>query len=253
MKNEMTTPASAAIPGSQPDSTKLASLLALAAGAVAMPQTSQADIIFTDLSANPVQVGFLGGGVSYMLQLPGTVKFGFLRTQQTVTTTFFSSLVFYRSVVAYDMFGAVPAYIQSGPGGFAAPRPYGQAWNAGGLPLTYTVWMGSANSTDRTPFNGYNNQYLGFTFVDSTAGNVTRYGWIEVSLNISFVNPTGTSGGPNVTIHGYGWDDTGAQPFMGQKPVPEPSSAALLVIGALALGAPGLRKWRQNRDTSDPS
>src|SRR5437016_7026650 len=38
------------------DSSKLLSLLTLAAGAVAMPQTSKADIIVTDLSAHPVTV-----------------------------------------------------------------------------------------------------------------------------------------------------------------------------------------------------
>ena len=38
------------------DSTKLISLLALAAGAIAMPQTGSADIIYTDLGGSPATV-----------------------------------------------------------------------------------------------------------------------------------------------------------------------------------------------------
>ncbi len=59
--------------------------------------------------------------------------------------------------------------------------------------------------------------------------------------------------GPNVTIWGYAYDNTGAKPTMGQLPVPEPSSGALLVMGAMALGARGLRKWRQKRLPVNPA
>ena len=249
MKTDLTT-ASVSLSCSPADSTKLASLLALAAGAIAMPQTGNAEIVYTDLSSSPKQVGWTGGAASYLLQLPGTVLFGFQRFQQTLTTTTpFTSTFFVRGVIAADMYGAATARIQEGPGGFAAPQTYGVAWNQGGFPLVYTVTMGAASTSNRTPSSGYDHQYLGFRFRDSTAGNAFRYGWIEVGLTMGLVNPfPSPSGGPNVTIYGYGWDNTGAQPTMGQKPaVPEPTSAALLMIGALALGAPGLRKWRQNR------
>jgi len=251
MKTEMTT-TSVTVSCSPTDSTKLASLLAVAAGAIAMPQTGNADIIFKDLSSSPVEVGFLGGTDKYTLELPGAVLFGFERSQRTTSTT--SSIFFVRSVVAADMFGiGATAKIQAGANGIPVPLAYGAAWNAGGLPLTFTATVGWATTYNRQPA-GYDHQYVGFRFQDSTAGNQLRYGWIELGLSVTFVNPVGgVTGGPNVTIYGYGWDNNGAQPFMGQKPVPEPSSAALLVIGALALGAPGLRKWRQNRDQASNS
>ena len=50
---------------------------------------------------------------------------------------------------------------------------------------------------------------------------------------------------PTVTIYEYGYDDAGAQIATGE--VPEPSSAALLALGALTFGAKGLRSWRRNR------
>src|SRR5256885_17025123 len=60
------------------DATKLLSLLALAAGAVAIPETSNADIIFTDLSANPVTVGTNANSSFLIDNLPGTARLGFL-------------------------------------------------------------------------------------------------------------------------------------------------------------------------------
>ena len=56
--------------------------------------------------------------------------------------------------------------------------------------------------------------------------------------------------GPLVTIYRYGWDNTGLQPTMGQTLVPEPSAAAIVALGAMALGARGVRSWRQKRDVA---
>ena len=250
MKTKMTTTTvSMVCTGNQTDSSKLVSLLALAAGAVAMPQTSNADIIYTDLNSSPAHVGFLGGEASFMFTLPGSALFGFQRFERTVTTTTpFTTTKLYRTVLAADMYGAAPAKIQAGAGGFAAPQTFGAAWDQG-LPLTYTVGMGVANTYGHSPQNGYDHKYLAWTFVDSSAGGAVRYGWIEVGLSISNVNPIGSTGGPDVTIYGYAYDDTGAKPTMGQRPVPEPTSAAFMIVGALALGSRGLRNWRRNRET----
>src|SRR5262245_42207930 len=64
------------------DSPKLLSLFALAAGTLAMPQTSHGDVIVTDLSQNPTSI--MGTMTSSFLidNLPGTARVGFQgRTQ----------------------------------------------------------------------------------------------------------------------------------------------------------------------------
>src|SRR2546425_8421318 len=60
------------------DPSKLVSLLALAAGAVAMPQTSNADIIFTDLGTNAVTVGPNNIAPFTITNLPGVARLGFV-------------------------------------------------------------------------------------------------------------------------------------------------------------------------------
>jgi hypothetical protein len=229
------------------DSTKIVSLLALAAGAIAMPQTGCADIIYTDLGASPATVGYGSGSAEYQVNLPGTALFKFVRQQSTVTTTFVSLTKRYRSVIAGD-FGPVttPPVKLPGIGGLAAPLNSGQAWNQG-LNLFYKVAVGTRDdSNGRTPASDYDHKYLAFQFGNSDQGGATRFGWIEVGLTILGYN----AGGPIVTVYRYGWDDTGAQPTMGQVPVPEPSSAAIVALGAMALGARGVRSWRQKRDAA---
>ncbi|MGC3960529.1 MAG: hypothetical protein QM813_22140 [Verrucomicrobiota bacterium] len=89
----------------QTDTTKLASLLALAAGAVALPQSGHADIIYTDRTSTPVTVGYSGVD-QFLFTLPGTANFGFARNQGTFTTTFWVGLTInYRIVIAGDLGG----------------------------------------------------------------------------------------------------------------------------------------------------
>jgi hypothetical protein len=93
--------------------------------------------------------------------------------------------------------------------------------------------------------NPFTHRYLAFEFADTTlAGNPLRFGWVDMSLangNVanSFSNPT-------LTVFGYAYDNTGAQIPMGL--VPEPGSITIMALGALMLGAKGLRSWRRNRD-----
>src|SRR5258707_14295816 len=59
------------------DHSRLMALLAMATGALAMPQASNADIIFTDLSANPISI-FGSNTSSFLIDtLPGTARVGF--------------------------------------------------------------------------------------------------------------------------------------------------------------------------------
>jgi hypothetical protein len=222
------------------DSSKLVSLLALAAGAIAMPQTGSADIIYTDLSGSPVTVNFAN---EYQVIVNGSVDFRFKGQTSINTGGLFSTE--YKSVIAGN-FGPLsgPQVRFQGIGGFAAPLNFGQPWNQG-LAMFYKVWVGTRSDLNgRSPTTDYDHKYLAWQFQDSTQGGALRYGWIEVGVTVLGFN----AGGPQVTIYRYGWDNTGAQPTMGQ--VPEPSSAAIVALGAMALGARGVRSWRQKRDAA---
>jgi len=231
------------------DNTKLASLLALATGAIALPQTSSAGIIYTNL-ASPVTVGYAGGGdASFLFDLPGgnATQFGFARTYGTAYVGSASLTYLYRTVLVGDLGGTAPAAVRVNSNGFVAPIPAGATWSQGGVASFAVGAAGTAYvgffDTGVTPQTGYDHQYLAWAFTDVTSGNAVRYGWTEISLAVA--NYAG--GGPSVTIWGYGYDDSGLKPTMGQGAVPEPSTAALTVFGAMALGARGLRRWRQQR------
>src|SRR5882724_11467026 len=71
------------------DPSKLISLLALAAGAIAMPQTSNADVIVTDLGINFVTVG-TNANTSFLIDnLPGTARLVFESHQGINSKGFF--------------------------------------------------------------------------------------------------------------------------------------------------------------------
>ncbi len=221
------------------NSTKLMSLLALASGAVAIPQTGQADIIYYDLTSSPAEVGF-GGNSVFQFTVPGSANVGFTRDTRVEYTYINSRFVSYRSVIAGNLGGGADAGVRGLGNGFVVPLGLGAAWDQGVGTLASAA-VGVENEDGiRTPASGYSNQYLAWMFADSTQGDALRYGWVEISL--SYEND-----GPLVTIFRYAYDDSGAKPTMGA--VPEPSSSALLAIGAMALGARGLRKWREKRQT----
>jgi hypothetical protein len=227
---------------------KLVSLLALATGAVAMPQTGQADIIYTDLSSSPALVGFAASPI-FTFNVPGSAQVGFARTLGKGYTSPGSLTVYFRSVIAGQVGGGAEAGVRALGGGFVAPQALGATWSAAPASLLSAA-VGTANDLNfyggRRPASDYNNQYLAWYFVDdSIGGSPRRYGWVELSLSIAGYN----AGGPLVTVLRYGYDNTGAKPTMGQLPVPEPSSGALLALGAMALGSRGLRKWRQQKES----
>lgn len=234
------------------DSAKLVSLLALAAGAVAMPQTGFADIIYTDLGAGPATVGFGAGSAEYLVNTPGTAVFKFRRRATVVLTNIGSLTKNYRSVLAADAGtpSTPPVLIQRDAQAFAKPKAFGASWDQGGGVMGFFNYVGTANDFNinggKSPNTSYDHQYLAWSFGDSTQGNATRFGWVEIGLQVNGYN----AGGPLVTIYRYGWDNTGAKPSMGQTPVPEPTAAALTALAAMALGARGVRSWRQKRDAA---
>ena len=93
------------------------------------------------------------------------------------------------------------------------------------------------NSAGVYNVDGFSNDvsgYIGFAFDDA---GTTYYGWAELTLSAQ------TSSG-QVTVHRWAYEDSGASIQVGA--VPESRHAAV-GLGALALGAAGLRRWRRER------
>jgi hypothetical protein len=218
---------------SNDDSSKLLSLLALASGAVAMPQTSNADAVFTDLGTNFVTIG-PGGVASFLIDnLPTTAKIGFEFHAINASSRLVSG-------------GQKAGYVRMKTDGhsFIVPAPAGPTWNqiAGVSSVNGKVGAIGPVVAGNVPKPGsFVHLYLPFKFGDGPApGNQVYYGWIDASLS----NPQ-VGSGPDVTIFGYAFDNTGAPLPMGA--IPEPAPVGLLAIGALTFGAKGLRAWRRNR------
>ena len=85
------------------------------------------------------------------------------------------------------------------------------------------------------PFDGY----LGF-LSSGTDGNGTNgvYGWIKATWD-----------GTNFQFYSAAYESTPGQPIAAGVGVPEPSTTAVLGLGALALGAGAVRKQRAARRT----
>lgn len=85
-------------------------------------------------------------------------------------------------------------------------------------------------------FPNYNDEYALFRFDD---GGQIDYGWLELSV----------AGGANpiVNVLGYAYDTSGKPIKAGEVPEPQHLPVAL---GALALGAVGLREWRKKRNAA---
>ena len=217
------------------DACKLVSLLALAAGATAMPQTSNADIIYTDLTSAPVQIGFSGGAGSLFLinNLPGGASLRFFAGTHTGAGTFTSTR--YVAVAGLPQ-GEVG--VKQSPEGFAAVAGRDQLWN--GIPgSVFTgAWICQSTFLGNHGPAVFNNKYLAFRFSDTTHGGRATFGWVNLSLGFGPV-------GPDVTIFEYAYDNAGEEIRMGA--VPEPSPMALMALGALTLGASGVRSWRRNQ------
>ena len=225
------------------ESSQLLSLLALAAGAVAMPQTSEADVIYTNL-ATPELIGPADNTLFTIDNLPGTARLAFRGRYHTFGTSSSSRWVS----------ATVPAgYAKLKTSGFfALPVAAGHAWGTiGGTSSNRALvaaWTFSNLRFRHSP-DGFSDMYFAFKFADSTQGNALRYGWIKVSL----ANSQGNANGPDLTITSWAYDTTGVQLPTGSLGVPEPSPVALLALGALTMGAKGLRSWRRNRPAPSQS
>lgn len=228
---------------------KLLSLLALSTGALALPQTGESAII--DSGVINAKVGFSSGfGASFTLNVPGTRDLQLARGSSTIgRTTSFWTRTHRVELKAVNGYAAIRSYFTGGHF-FAKRANAGATFNAIGTTSSnlalidrrasffYSIFPNGASVIGPGSFS---NKYVAFRFQDSTAGNATRYGWALMSMGIT------TGSGPDVTLTRWAYDNTGATIATGALTVPEPSSAALVMFGALALGATGVRRWRAGK------
>lgn len=86
---------------------------------------------------------------------------------------------------------------------------------------------------------GYGDQYALFRF---SVGSQTDYGWLELNLG-----PSGYPADPVVSTVAYAYDTSGKRIPAGYTGIPEPPQFPV-ALGALSLGAIGLREWRKRRE-----
>ena len=195
-----------------------------------MPQTSEAGIVYTNLIA-PEVVG-PNSSLSFVIDnLPGVARLGF---NAHTKPTFISSS---RWVTGKQIAGYVR--LKTDLSFFALPLPKSVSWDAIPAGTNAGAFVAYWNYSHRFP-TGYNDRYFAFKFQDSTQANKLLYGWIHVDVS----NPTSGTG-PDLVISEWAYDTSGNKLPTGI--VPEPNSAALLALGAMALGAPGVRAWRTKR------
>ena len=98
---------------------------------------------------------------------------------------------------------------------------------------------GQTTVSASTPLHFNSDQnFMGFRFINETAGNQIQYGWLQISL-------AGSAGAQPRTIIGYYYENSGAPISVGNLTCPEPSTTALL--GVMAAGALGVRAWRKRK------
>jgi hypothetical protein len=224
---------------------KFASLSAAGAGALAIgTDNAQAAAIVIDPTPDE-NVGFASGAVSSFIHYFGPgAAFGFFRgtsfsstTQSNYVSAAGLNLVLNTNGSGYLRIVGNGA-VFSGANNSYASIAY---WHR------HTSNSASSSTSHTGGLSPFSSEYALFRFL---LNGQTHYGWIQLSL----INPLSDEG-PTVTIHRFAYED---QPdtllesgdVQGAATVPEPSAFVMTGLGALALGAAGLRRWRKAKQAA---
>jgi hypothetical protein len=219
-----------------------ASLSALGAGALLGTATADASIVYSG-PVNQV-VGFGPGTSSSWLSTPlapSSPQFSFYAFSSAFGPYHFRGI--YGTACGCVGFGFLTS------AGFLKIFDKGAVWPVGG---TYTS-SGYARVAGRAFSDGSSSGYIGglpafndkyalFAFEGDPG---TLYGWVHLSLAITQAPGGDPALGPNLTILDWAYEDSGQTLAAGDAP--EPATAIPTGLGALALGAVGLRNWRKTR------
>lgn len=237
---------------------KVASLSALGAGALTLgAANANAGIIYSGVIDQ--HVGFTSGISQYTSPLLGPLNATFqfktrIRTQSVSASR--KSVWAYGNKLYFDgvsttrlsMFAQGKSWktgILSHRKPFAKGDVGGRTWQRSGY-FAYTDFSGNTS-----PFT---DKYALFRF--KTSATTWDYGWIELSYSVANTWPLSDrpSDGPEVIIDAWAYDNTGAKIKAGTLPppgaAPEPATVVSTGLAALALGAVGLRRWRNARKTA---
>lgn len=118
-----------------------------------------------------------------------------------------------------------------GNGGVGSGTTYSDL-SIGTVVSSGSTFLNTTGSAPAVNFRTSGTHILGFRFLNE-ATSVINYGYLRIST-------TATSGFP-ATVVSYSYENNGGAITV----VPEPTTAALLAIAALVLGAVGVRQWRR--------
>lgn len=233
-------------------SASIRSILSLAGGVAAVPLVdSAADAaIIVSSTLNNVRVG--SGGVSSLtLDLPGTADMVFQKVSHIVNSNTLQGTL--KATITNGLIGrqANNRSQQYQPGSNVAFRTNANVavtWNANGGKRTGAAAFANIIRGQTSIFYGpafFSNKFLLFSFTNSLAANQTNYGWVEMKSG-SRIQQNDTV---YVTFGRWAYDNTGSEIGAGQTvaAVPEPTTAAMAMAGALVAGAAGLRRYRKQQ------
>jgi len=135
---------------------------------------------------------------------------------------------------------AAPAggvYVVNYPGGTSATAPDNLPF---GTLISAASGFGSGvvETTGISAFTlNSDNNYVGIRFQNEANANATNYGWFQVHLGADYINGR--------TIIGYAYEASGVGILSGATGVPEPTSLALLSLGAGGLAT--FRRYRRKK------